>query len=498
MMTGLIDITSGDARVFGYSVKTEMDQIQEIIGVCSQQNVLWDDLTVKEHLEFFARLKGLSAAEGARASKTLIEEVGLAEKMNVKSAALSGGQKRKLCVAIAFMGDPKVVFLDEPTSGMDVNSRRATWELIKKKKKGRVIILTTHFMDEADLLGDRIGVMAKGDLICCGTSLFLKSKYGVGYSLVITKADDSAEKTTGILNVVKTHLKDFKLVNSLGGEIFFQLPLKASPSFPPLFRELEARKHELAIRNFGISVTTLEEVFLKVGESASNPKDHEENSRMVRELSTKRLDEVKEAGDHAGSSNEPIINQIMKKSGDKVKENAIQIWFRHFRALLVKRYHNLKRDKLNLVCLIMMPFILMFLGIIAIKAQNYASTSVLQMDLAKYPTPLTIPFVLSESNKTLLDKLQPQFANQEISIMDTRFPAFSTQLFFLGLTIPTLSTYLEPYRSDLADEIQAKATLWPSPIYGLYQDLENTGVAPFQYLIYINQTALHGKLQILS
>lgn len=134
--------------------------------------------------------------------ENMIAQVGLTEKADSKSAVLSGGQKRKLSVGIALIGDSKLVFLDEPTSGMDPYSRRSTWELLRQGKKGRVLILTTHFMDEADQvcsicvrvvclsfafifarrflqLGDRIAIMAKGEVKCCGTSLFLKSRYGV-------------------------------------------------------------------------------------------------------------------------------------------------------------------------------------------------------------------------------------------------------------------------------------------------------------------------------
>lgn len=111
MLTGLIDVSSGDAQVFGYSVKNEIDRVHDIIGVCPQQNVLFDNLTVREHLVFFARLKGIPSASVQNVVQKVIEDVGLTEKVNSPSSTLSGGQKRKLCVAIAFIANPKVVFL---------------------------------------------------------------------------------------------------------------------------------------------------------------------------------------------------------------------------------------------------------------------------------------------------------------------------------------------------------------------------------------------------
>jgi ATP-binding cassette subfamily A (ABC1) protein 3 len=102
---------------------------------------------------------------------------------------LSGGQKRKLSVAIALIGNSKIVILDEPTSGMDISARRKLWDMLKKYKQGRILILTTHYMDEADILGDRIAIMAEGEVQCIGSSLFLKNRFGVGYNLVIAKTD---------------------------------------------------------------------------------------------------------------------------------------------------------------------------------------------------------------------------------------------------------------------------------------------------------------------
>lgn len=169
--------------------------------------MLYAELTVKEHLLFFGRIKGYSDDKELHAVvDKKIAEVGLTEKINVFSSTLSGGMKRKLSVSIALLGDSKIVFLDEPTSGMDPYSRRSyvlfnefsshffslinflhysTWELLQNNRQGRIMVLTTHFMDEADLLGDRIAIMAEGQVKCCGSSLFLKVCFGFG-SFIIT------------------------------------------------------------------------------------------------------------------------------------------------------------------------------------------------------------------------------------------------------------------------------------------------------------------------
>ncbi|GMH62673.1 hypothetical protein TL16_g03525, partial [Triparma laevis f. inornata] len=165
MLTGLIDPTSGTAFVDGKDVSTEMSEIRKDMGVCPQHDILYPELTVKEHLRLFGTFKGIPGNELEGAIDDMIrEQVGLVEKANTQSKQLSGGMKRKLSVGIAFIGGSSVVLLDEPTSGMDPYSRRFTWNVIRKMAPGRTIILTTHFMDEADLFGDRIAIMADGKL----------------------------------------------------------------------------------------------------------------------------------------------------------------------------------------------------------------------------------------------------------------------------------------------------------------------------------------------
>ena len=186
MLTGLFQATSGDAEMYGFSLKHDMREIRKLIGVCPQHDILFDKLTVKEHLELFGAIKGMSDSctlDAEVASK--IEDVGLEDKADTISEHLSGGMKRRLSLAIALMGNPKIIFLDEPTSGMDPQARRQVWELLERARGDKIIVLTTHFMDEADILGDRIAVMSHGRLQCVGSSLFLKSRFGLGYHLVL-------------------------------------------------------------------------------------------------------------------------------------------------------------------------------------------------------------------------------------------------------------------------------------------------------------------------
>jgi ABC-type multidrug transport system ATPase subunit len=151
MLTGMIAPTGGYALVAGKDIRTSMSEIRQEIGICLQHDCLFPQLTVKEHVQFFCRLKGVylkfPKAEVEDMVMQSIEDVALLEKKDTLSKALSGGMKRKLSVAIAFCGGSKTVLLDEPTSGMDPFSRRFTWNVIRQYRQDRCIILTTHFMD---------------------------------------------------------------------------------------------------------------------------------------------------------------------------------------------------------------------------------------------------------------------------------------------------------------------------------------------------------------
>ena len=137
-------------------------------------------------MELYARIKNIPKDKRAKETDEVLLGVALRDKTDALAGTLSGGQKRKCCLAIALIGRSPVLILDEPTSGMDVFAQRSTWSMLKKAKRGRVIILTTHSMEEADVLADRIGIMSEGRMICSGSPMFLKRAFGVGYSLNVT------------------------------------------------------------------------------------------------------------------------------------------------------------------------------------------------------------------------------------------------------------------------------------------------------------------------
>eukprot|EP00026_Physarum_polycephalum_P002758 Phypoly_transcript_02766.p1 GENE.Phypoly_transcript_02766~~Phypoly_transcript_02766.p1 ORF type:complete len:787 (+),score=112.61 Phypoly_transcript_02766:280-2640(+) len=269
ILTGLSPPTSGTINIMGFDYANQMELIRKLVGYCPQHNILLDNLTCAEHLRVFGLLKGVSKYEIDNAINTHLEEVGLMDKKDTFSVELSGGMKRKLSVAIAFIGGSQLIFLDECTAGMDPYSRRKVWQLLQKYKTKKTIIMTTHFMEEAELLGDRIAIMAKGKLRCMGTSMQLKNEFGVGYILRFVKEDERAKMDALDAFVQSAFPACAVLPSPSGLEIIYSIPNDMT-NFARFFAELQARQTELGVKSFGLSMTTLEEVFLKIA-----AEDHE-------------------------------------------------------------------------------------------------------------------------------------------------------------------------------------------------------------------------------
>ena len=178
MLTTLTRPTAGDALIFGKSIVTHPEEVKGLVDVSMQETAVARKLTVEENIDFYAELNGLSATEKAAAKGEIYDAFGLSEVKSQRASTLSGGWQRKLSIALALVTRPKVLFLDEPTLGLDVLARRDLWRLISGLKGKMTIILTTHYMEEAEALSDRIGIMDKGSLRFVGTKSELYAASG--------------------------------------------------------------------------------------------------------------------------------------------------------------------------------------------------------------------------------------------------------------------------------------------------------------------------------
>ncbi len=178
MLSCLVKPTSGDAKIFGHSIITETHEVKKLINVSPQETAVAPNLSVRENLEFIAGIYG-AKNPGDSASRE-IEEMGLSSVAGKKAKTLSGGWQRRLSIAMALISEPKLLFLDEPTLGLDVIARRELWSVIKKLRSRTTVILTTHYLEEAENLSDRIGIMSHGSIVACGTAEELIALSGNG------------------------------------------------------------------------------------------------------------------------------------------------------------------------------------------------------------------------------------------------------------------------------------------------------------------------------
>ncbi|KAG7535104.1 ABC transporter-like [Arabidopsis thaliana x Arabidopsis arenosa] len=289
-LTGINPVTGGDAIIYGNFIRSSvgMSNIRKMIGVCPQFDILWDALSSEEHLHLFASIKGLPPASIKSIAVKLLADVKLTEAAKIRAGSYSGGMKRRLSIAIALIGDPKLVFLDEPTTGMDPITRRHVWDIIQESKKGRAIILTTHSMEEADILGDRIGIMAKGRLRCIGTSIRLKSRFGTGFITTVSFPEnkkDGARSTSPepLKRFFKEHLK-VEPTEESKAFMTFVIPHDKEQLLTGFFAELQDRESEFGISDIQLGLATLEEVFLNIARRAELESATVEGTMVTLEL----------------------------------------------------------------------------------------------------------------------------------------------------------------------------------------------------------------------
>ncbi|GMH95498.1 hypothetical protein TrST_g9581 [Triparma strigata] len=369
MLTGMTSVTSGEAYIEDVSVKDGMKEIRKDLGFCPQHDVLFDYLTVEEHLRLFEGLKGSMDKDKAAAEQKIqdtMAELALASKASTLSMNLSGGQKRKLSIGIAFAGSVGVIFLDEPTSGMDVHSRRFAWNYVRKMRdEGRTIILSTHFLDEADILSDRVAIMSDSRLRCVGSPMFLKNAYGVGYQLnVETNCSHDSLKS-----LISSSIPESKVITDVGTELTFQLPATSQHLFPDVLTELQELKDNNAIVTYGVGVTTLESVFTVIEE----------------QLHSDAIAAVAEAEVDVENNDKKDTPDPQSKLSDTPPTPLVRdpsTFGRHLGVLLLKRVDNAKRDRKSFLLGNLFPIVLNAIGfLLALLISNSQGMGPLTLSL---------------------------------------------------------------------------------------------------------------------
>uniref|UniRef100_A0A8C6P4U4 P-type phospholipid transporter n=1 Tax=Nothobranchius furzeri TaxID=105023 RepID=A0A8C6P4U4_NOTFU len=366
ILTGMFPPTSGTATIYDKDIRTDMDSVRMSLGMCPQHNILFHHMTVAEHILFYSLLKGSPIAEAEEEVENMLQDLGLPHKRAELIQNLSGGMQRKLSVALAFVGGAKVVILDEPTSGVDPYSRRSIWDLLLKYRAGRTVIMSTHHMDEADLLSDRVAIISQGRLYCCGSPIFLKNCFGAGIYLTLVRRmkhdtlkvgtyknetlcrsfafreqlDGNVESITAL---VRHHVPQARLVKAIGQELTFLLP---NQNFQPrayagLFRELEETLVDIGLSSFGVSDTSLEEVW--------------------KQCRTYNLKQVLNALHQCGHGLESKKGGMPSPGQGRGPVRGLCLITQQFFALLIKRWHHATRSFKDFIAQVLLPASFVFL-----------------------------------------------------------------------------------------------------------------------------------------
>ncbi|XP_049449723.1 glucosylceramide transporter ABCA12 isoform X17 [Epinephelus fuscoguttatus] len=374
LLTGLFAPSSGSIEVYGRDMQSNIEDIRRELGVCMQYDVLFDHMTAKEHLLLYGQIKAphWSHKELREQVRTILEETGMYVHRHKRVGTLSGGMRRKLSISIAFIGGSHLVVLDEPTTGVDPCSRRHIWDIVIQHKKNRTVIMSTHHLDEAEVLSDRIAFLERGGLKCCGSPFYLKDKLGQGYKLTLTKKvqnlDSEPMDNAEMKAFIQAHVPEARLKEAQGSDLVYSLPPFTSSnasSYRSLLTALDSNLDALQLGGYGISDTTLEEVFLQLTHGSTVVGGEDGPLSISETISdTDSIDSF--PSDSSGS----IYNfgDKIKLTGSSVVRGMALAW-QQMAAMLIKRFHHSRRDWKGLISQILLPvlFIVFAMGLSSIK-----------------------------------------------------------------------------------------------------------------------------------
>ena len=267
MLTGNLTSTSGSAKIHGFNVKTQLNQVRQRIGYCPQFDALQGYLNSYQLLTLYARIRGVHESQIAEVVRFEISRMNLDLHARFQCSTYSGGNKRKLSAAAALIGNAPVILLDEPTTGMDPDARRYFWNVINNiTRGGRCIVLTTHSMEECEALCTRLAIMVNGEFKCLGNVQYLKTKFGEGFTLnfKVKEASDIDEQAKYISDVKEYISRTFlgsKLLSEHSLALDYHL-VGDGLLYSEIFELIEENKERLNITDYGVSQTTLEQIFL--------------------------------------------------------------------------------------------------------------------------------------------------------------------------------------------------------------------------------------------
>ncbi|XP_063992095.1 ATP-binding cassette sub-family A member 13-like isoform X2 [Diachasmimorpha longicaudata] len=393
MLTGMIAPTSGEIHLDGD------EGSKPDIGVCPQDNVLIDTLTPREHMIFYAKLKRpLSDEEMLEDVNSMLSSLELGRQEHEPVSRLSGGTKRRLCVALAFLGSPKLVILDEPGAGVDPAARRRIWKLIDHHRQNRTVLLSTHHLDEADMLSDTVVIMHKGKVLCKGSPLTLKTTYGQGYWLNVsfpTPEGNRYVERQRLQKLVESIVPNATL-DSLSSEVRVSLPFQGkhgvANDIAGVIKKLEDSKTSLGFSRISLDCDTLERVFLSLCGKAEHKNSHVGGSL---------------ASVNSGGS---VSLNIFDDTESIIGETALKPspW-RQIRALLMKRMWHFARDWRAPLATLLLPtiFVAIAMGFSLIRPPS-SDEPPLDLNPKLYDTHVNYFYSIDNSSDLFLQRVSSQ------------------------------------------------------------------------------------------
>ncbi|CAF2146243.1 unnamed protein product [Rotaria magnacalcarata] len=348
ILVGMMRPTSGSVTIKGLDNRLQIEKVRQHLGFCPQYDILYDELSVEEHLELVAQMRHMDDEKMKASIDTILPLIGLSNDRNTLSKDLSGGMKRRLSIGISLINDPKVVILDEPTSGIDPYNRRLIWTIIRKLKlTGKCVLLTTHFLEEADVLSDRIAIMSRGRLQASGTPDYLKQRTDFEYRLLMDKQDISSSDR--ITQFIQGYVGSVVLERESAAELVYGIKRGESKNIEQLISGLDQNKEAIGINSYGVSMTTIEDVFLRLVQ------EEEENEQM-QEGNRRQLGE-----------------EVFRKQYPRVR--GMNLFWARIRALLIKRWHVSRRQTNIFLGFFLLTILLEILNVAAIPTPQEIQNS---------------------------------------------------------------------------------------------------------------------------
>ncbi|XP_075539778.1 phospholipid-transporting ATPase ABCA3-like [Dermacentor variabilis] len=300
IVSGLSRPSGGSVYVgSGYDVRQDLWHVRHLLGYCPQTDALLDELSIEENLFFFARLRRMGRRKAASEAQISLYEFQLFNRRKERVRSLNFSDRRRLQLAIAMVGSPAYLLLDEPTVGVDLETKHSLWEIILKARQRCGILLVTNSIEEAELLGDRIAIISHGAVACCGSSIYLRKRHGSGYRfpMLVDEDSDVAELTAFIQRLRPSA----KLYMERRRAVVYTIGYPGTPSLIDLLRELEANQKKLGITRIGVNTASLEDVMLRV---------HSEQSEFLSDVAHSTISRLDMQGRTQAVASTLFIRQV--------------------------------------------------------------------------------------------------------------------------------------------------------------------------------------------